>query len=131
MLARELRDAVRRERSRRSVLRRGVALRLAVDGRRRGEYDADAVAGRSLEHALGGEHVALDVEREHVAEAPHAGLTGEMEDAVEAREFELLLRQVEPPHVQRLGVLLLEARVVVVGEAVDADDVVTARGESL
>ena len=54
-----------------------------------------------------------------------------MEDAVEAREFELVLRQVEPPHVQRLGVLLLEARVVVVGEAVDADDFVAARGESL
>ena len=52
-----------------------------------------------------------------------------MEDAVEAGEIELVARQVEPPHVQRRGVLLLERRVVVVGEAVDADHVVAARHE--
>ena len=50
-----------------------------------------------------------------------------MEDAVEAGEVELVRREVESPNIQPLGVLLLQARVVVVGEAVDADDVVAAR----
>ena len=129
MLARELRDAVRRDRRRRRVLRRRVALGLAVHRRRGGEDDADAVAGRGLEHALRREHVALDVEREHVAEAPHARLAREVEDTVEAREVELVPNEVALTHVQPLGVLLLEIRVVVVREAVDADDFVAARRE--
>ena len=52
--------------------------------------------------------LSLDVEREDVAEAAHARLAGEVEDAVEAREVELVHGQVEPPHVEPLGVLLLE-----------------------
>ena len=47
-----------------------------------------------------------------------------MEDAVDAVEVEGLLGEVEPAHVEAARVLLLLGRVVVVGEAVDADDVV-------
>ena len=96
MLAGELRDPVRRERLRRRVLGRRVALGGAVDRRRRGEDDPDAVARGRLEHALRREHVPAQVEREDVAEAPDARLPGEMEDAVEAGEVELVLGEVEP-----------------------------------
>ena len=114
----------------RRVLRRRIPLRRAVDRRRRREDDTHAVAGRRLEHALRGEHVAAQVEREDVAEAPHPRLAGEVEDAVEPAEVELVLGQVEPEHVEAAGVLLLERRVVVVGEAVDADDLVALGLES-
>ncbi len=52
-----------------------------------------------------------------------------MKDAVEAGEVELVHGQVETPHVQPFCVLLLEPRVVMVGEVVDADHVVAARAE--
>ncbi len=47
-----------------------------------------------------------------------------MEDAVDAVEIERLLGEIEAAHVEAARVLLLLGRVVVVGEAVDADDVV-------
>ena len=69
------------------------------------------------------------VEREHVAEAAHARLRGEVEDAVEPGEVEPILGQVDPKHVEPARVLLLQPRVVVVAEAVDPDDLVAGRGE--
>src|SRR5258708_15477984 len=54
-----------------------------------------------------------------------------MEDAVKAREVELVLGQVEATDVAATRVFLLQRRVVVVGEAVDADDVVAACDERL
>ena len=94
------------------------------------------VARGGLEDALRGEHVVAQVEREHVAEAAHAGLRREVEDAVEAREVELAsarstVRRSQPAASSRVGVLLLEREVVVVGEAVDPDDVVAGGGERL
>ena len=114
---------------RRRLLGRRVALGGAVDRRRRREDDLDAVARGRLEDALRREHVPAQVEREDVAEAAHAGLPGEVEDAVEAREVELVLGQVDALNLDatssRARVLLLQRRVVVVGEAVEPDDVVT------
>ena len=51
-----------------------------------------------------------------------------MEDAVDAVQVERVLDEVEATHVERGGVLLLQLRVVVVRERVDADDLV-AGGE--
>ena len=108
----------------RTRLRGRVGLRIAVDRRRRGEDDANAVAGRRLEEALRGEHVALEVRLEHVAEAAHARLTGEVEDPVEAGEVDRIAGEVEPQDLLATGVLLLQRDVVVVGEAVEPDDLV-------
>jgi len=47
-----------------------------------------------------------------------------MEDPVDAVEFERLGGEIEPAHVETARVLFLLREVVVVGEAVDADDVV-------
>ena len=47
-----------------------------------------------------------------------------MEDGVEAGEVELVLGEILPPQLEPAGVLLLEGRVVVVGEAVDPDHLV-------
>ncbi len=77
------------------------------------------------------EQVPADVDREDVAEAAHARLRGEVEDAVDAVEIECILREVEPPDVEPARVLLLLGRVVVVREAVDADDLVPRRDERL
>ena len=117
--------------SRRHVLGRRVALRLAVDRGRGGEDDASAGGRRRLEDALAREHVPLDVEREDVAEAAHARLAGEVEDAVEAGEVELVAGEVEAAHVEPAGVPLLQRGVVVVGERVDPDDLVPGRLERL
>ena len=69
------------------VLGGRVALRVAVDRRGRGEDDADAGGRRGLEEPLGREHVAAKVEAEALAPArAHAGLRGEVEDAVPARD---------------------------------------------
>ena len=124
MLAGELRDPVRRERPRRRLLRRRVSRRLAVDGGRGGEDDTGAGRRGRLEDPLAREHVPLDVEREDVPEAAHSRLPGEMEDTVPAREVELVVREVEPPHVEAARVPLLQRGVVVVGERVDPDHLV-------
>ena len=129
MLAAELRDPVGRDRARTGVLRRGVRLRLAVHRRRRREYDTHACPCARLEHALRGQQVLPDVDREHVAEAPHARLRGQVEDAVDAAEIERLVREVEPPHVQPARVLLFLGRVIGIREAVDAEQVVTRLDE--
>ena len=124
MLAGELRDPVRRHRPRDGVLGRRVRLGIAVDRRRRREDDPHAVARRRLEEPLRGEHVPVEVGLEHVAEAPHARLPGEVEDAVEAGEVDRVARQVEPEDLLATRVLLLQRDVVVVGEAVEPDDLV-------
>ena len=49
-----------------------------------------------------------------------------MEDAVEAREVELVLGQVDTADVEAARVLLLKRDVVVVREAVETDDLVAA-----
>ena len=54
-----------------------------------------------------------------------------MEDAVDAREVEIVGGKVRPQNVQAAGVLLLQRPVVVVGEAVDADDVVARVDERI
>ena len=54
-----------------------------------------------------------------------------MEDAVDTCEIQILLGQINPQHVETARVLLLERDVVVVGEAVDADDVVTLGAQRL
>ena len=54
-----------------------------------------------------------------------------MEDAVEAAEVELVLGQVEALELDGARVLLLLRGIVVVGQAVDPDDVVPARAELL
>src|SRR5581483_7071485 len=65
-----------------------------------------------------------EIEREDLAEAPHAGLARQMEDAVDAVEVERVGGEVEAQDVEAGGVPLLLCRVVVVGEAVDSDDLV-------
>src|SRR5262249_45038166 len=55
------------------------------------------------------------------AEARDSGLAGEVEDAVEPGELEIVLHEVHAPDGQVAGVLLLERRVVVVGEGVPPD----------
>ena len=109
------------------VLGGRVRLGLAVDRRRRREDDPDAVARSRLEEPLRGEHVPVEIGLEDVAEAPHAGLSGEMEDAVDAVEVDRVAREVEAADVEPARVLLLQRDVVVVGEAVEADDVVPLR----
>ena len=52
-----------------------------------------------------------------------------MEHAVDAVEVERLLGKVEAAHVEPLRIRLFLGRVVVVGEAVDADDLVARRLE--
>ena len=113
------------------VLGGRVRLGLAVDRRRRREDDADAVARRRLEEALRGEHVPLEVGLEDVAEAAHARLPREVEDAVEPGEVDRVAREVEPADLLPARVLLLQRDVVVVGEAVEADDVVALRAQRL
>ena len=131
VLAPELRDPVRRERARRRLLGRRVALGGAVDRRRRREDDLHAVAHRSLEDALRREQVPAQVRREDVAEAAHAGLPGEVEHPVGTRRSRRRPRpgrragsRCRAPRASR-ALLLLQRRVVVVGEAVEPDDVVT------
>ena len=128
MLTGELRDPVRRDRRRHHVLRRRIDLRVAVDRGRRGEHDTHGGAARRREDALAREYVLANVEREHVAEAAHAGLGGEVEHTVEAGEVERILGEVEPGDVEPARVRLLQSGVVIVGKAVDAERVV-ARGE--
>ena len=106
------------------VLRRGIRLRLAVDGRRRGEDEPHACVDARLEDPLRRDQVPANVEREDVAEAADARLRREMEDPVDAGEIERLLGQIDAAHVEPARVLLFLGGVVVVGEAVDADDVV-------
>src|SRR3954454_4137894 len=108
MFGRELRDAVRRERSRGRALGRGIPLGLAVNRRRRREDDADALPRGGFEDAAARLDVAAEVEREHVTEAADARLAGEVEDAVEAGEIELVLGEVDATHVERARVLLGE-----------------------
>ena len=75
---------------------------------------------------LPSQYVPAQVEGEDVAEAAHARLPCEMEDTVEVGEVELVLGEIEAANlrVEPACVFLLQRRVVVVGEAVDADDVV-------
>src|SRR4051794_17067509 len=54
-----------------------------------------------------------------------------MEDAVEAAEVERVVREVDTAHVEVARVLLLQRRVVVVAEAVEADDLVPVAHEAL
>jgi hypothetical protein len=131
LLAGELRDPVRRERMGLGVLGGRVPLCRPVHRGGRREDDADAVARRRLEHALRSQYVAPQVEREYIAEAAHAGLAREVEDAVEAGEVEIVLCKVDAAHVEPAGVLLLERRIVVVGEAVEADGLVPGGNERL
>src|SRR5439155_21497254 len=70
-----------------------------------------------------------EVVLEDVAEAAHARLAGQVEDAVVAGEVELIPGEVEPEDVEPARVLLLQSRVVVVGEAVDPDDAVAVLGQ--
>ena len=114
---------------RRRVLRGRIALRRAVDGGRRGEHDLHVFARRRLEHALRREDVAAQVDREDAAEAADARLPGKVEHAVEAGEVEVFLCEVDAADLEAACVLLLQRRVVVVGEAVDADDVVAVGHE--
>jgi hypothetical protein len=91
LFAPKLRDAVRRDRRRLGILRRRVALGVAVHRRRRCEDDPDSGARGALEHALRREQVAPHVVVEHRAEAAHAGLAGEVEHTVEAVERKVVL----------------------------------------
>lgn len=116
------------------VLRRRIPLRVTVDRRRRGEDDAHAGGRRGLEHPLRREHVPAQILREVVAEArAHAGLPGEVEHAVRAADErgDVVLREVGAHDVQAGRVLLLQRRVVVVVERVDADDLVAGGVECL
>ena len=124
MLASELRDPVRRDRARGDALRGRVLLGLAVDRRGGSEDDAYAVARGRLEEALRREQVAVEVGLEDIAEAPHARLAREVEDAVDPPEVDRVAREVEPEDLLPARVLLLQLDIVVIGEAVDPDDVV-------
>ena len=77
------------------------------------------------------EEVPPHVLLEHVAEAPHARLSGQVEDAVGAGEIEVFLCEVEARHVEPGRVLLLQRRVVVVGEAIDCEHLVARREQLL
>ncbi len=134
VLGRELGDAVGAVRARQVVLAGRIRRRVAVDRRRRGVDDAPRLrlAGR-FEHALGGEHVVPDVVDEPVRpRQPHARLPGEVEDHLGAVEQRRELGALQVGRlVPEAGVrgepvehraFLVE--VVVVGQAVDADDVV-------
>ena len=76
------------------------------------------------EEALAREHVLPDVHRKDAAEAAHSGLAGEVEHPVDAREAELVRGDVDALHRETARVLLLQRRVVVVGERIPADRVV-------
>ncbi len=78
----------------------------------------------ALEDALRRDQVPADVERKDLAEAPDTRLRREMEDPVDAIEREWLGGEIEAAHVEPARVLFLFRQVVVVREAVDADDVV-------
>src|SRR5207247_5118019 len=95
-LAGELRDPVRRERPRGRVLGGRVRGRVAVDRRRAREDGPGAAGNCRLEEALTREDVVTNVERERAAEAAHAGLAREVEDAVDAREIECVLGEIDP-----------------------------------
>jgi len=101
-----------------------VALQGKADGLR-------ADAARAVEHALGREQGASHVDGKDVAEAAHPRLRSEVEDAVDAVEIELVLREVEPAHVEPTRIPLFLGEVVVVREAVDADNVVSRLAERL
>src|SRR5439155_20143842 len=58
-------------------------------------------------------------------------LARQVEDPVGAREVELVLGEVDARHVKARRVLLLERDVVVVGEAVERDDIVAALEQRL
>ena len=66
--------------------------------------------------------VPSQVVRKDVPERADAWLRGEVEDTVEPREVDGILGEVETAHVDVAGVLLLERPVVVIGEAVEPDD---------
>src|SRR5690606_14847390 len=94
-----------------------------------------AGAPGGLEQPLRGGDVALDVAGEAVLpRQADAGLPGQVDDRVGPVEEVVerggdeveLLAPVPRPAGERAGVRPLEGRVVVVGEGVDADDVVTA-----
>src|SRR5207302_8790730 len=96
------------------------------------EDDPDPGTGRRLEDLLAREQVAADVEREVAPPArADARLPGEVKDTVEPGEVEPAVREVDPPELERPRVLLLQGGVVVVGEAVDADDVVALAEQRL
>ena len=87
LLARQLCDPVRRDRQFRIVLARGIPLGVAVDRRRGCERDTNTRRTRRFEQPLRHANVVVDVHVE--AESParaHAGLRGEMEDAVDTVE---------------------------------------------
>ena len=133
VLAAELGDAVGRDRAGRRVLARRVALGLAVDRRRGGEDDAHPRGACRLEEALAGEQVAPQIDREGSAEAAHAGLARQVEDAVDPLEQrrQVGLGEVGAHDRAAGGVLLLQGRVVVVGEAVERDRLVALRLQRL
>ena len=131
VLAAELRDPVGRHGPRHDVLRGRVALRLAVDRRGGGEDDPHAAVCRGLEEALRGQQVPVEIGLEDVPEAPNARLPGQVEDAVEAVDFDRVAREVTPDDRLPARVLLLQGDVVVVREAVEADDVVPLGAEGL
>ena len=81
----ELGHAVRRDGCRDRVLRRRIGEGVAVDRRGRSEDQPDAARCRLLDHAVGAEHVVVDVGAEAGAPAgAHAGTAREVKDAVHA-----------------------------------------------
>ena len=134
MLHAQLRHPVRRDRARAGVLTCRVALRVAVDGGRGRVNHPHAPPSRRLEDASARADVPLDVGLEARPEArADTGLAGEVEHAVDAvqQRFEVGGHEVGLEHVEVPGVLPLALRVVVVGERVDAQDVVPGGHEPL
>ena len=82
-----------------------------------------------VQQALAGEQVAPQVDREGSAEAAHAGLARQVKDAVDPLEQrrQVGLGEVGAHDSAPGGVLLLQRRVVVVGEAVERDRLVALR----
>src|SRR3989475_7329585 len=124
LLAPELRDPVRGDRSGLGLLGRRIPLSISVDGRRGREDDTRASGGGGLEYSSARQQVSPHVVVEDVAEAAHARLPCEVEDAVDPGKIEILLCEIDACDVEPGGVLLLQRLVVIVGEAVDADDLV-------
>src|SRR3990172_3298382 len=124
VLACELRDPIRRKRPWNGVLWRRKRRSIPVNRRRGREHCADTSPGRRLEETLTREDVLANVDGKHAPEALHTRLSGEVEDAVNAVEPERVDADVDPLDREAARVLLLQLRVVVVGEGIPARGVV-------